>query len=202
MTSRRGKPGAYSSSTSTRASRSGTSAAWTRMASRFPRTSTRSWRLRPRIFFSSIEPSLATDAGGLHRLAIDDGQSRLRVPAGLHAVLLDEIAVDPGEGPIPGPLIEIVADTMVIGELIGQQAPGAARPRHIAQGVDHVAQVQLGGSPGPIGPLHPWLDHRPLLVGQVRGIGTTRGRAAHTASSGRWSPDSDPRLAVTIRASD
>jgi hypothetical protein len=133
------------------------------------------------MFFPPIEASLAADAGRLHRLAVDDGQRRLRVPAGLHPVLLDQIAVDPGERPIPGPLIEIVADTVMIGELMGQQPPGTAGTIHVTQGIDHFAQVQLGGGTGPANPPHPGLNHGPLLIGQIGGIRTTRLWRAHLA---------------------
>src|SRR5919202_5549783 len=167
MTSRRDQPAAYSSKSSTSASRSGISAAWTTIAKRLPRTSTTSWRFRPWIFFPTIEAPLAAGARGLHRLAVDDGQDRLRVPAGLHPVLLHQIAVNPGEGSIPGPLVEVVADTAVIGELMGQQPPGTTGSIHVAQGVEHFPQVQSGRSPGPGAQPSPGLDHGPLLVRQV-----------------------------------
>jgi hypothetical protein len=69
----------------------------------------------------------------------------------------------------------------MIGELMGQQPPGTAGTIHVTQGIDHFAQVQLGGGTGPASPPHPGLNHGPLLIGQIGGIRTARLWRAHLA---------------------
>src|ERR1700739_171368 len=53
----------------------------TSTASTKPSVSTSRWRLRPEIFFSRVVPAYAASVGGLHRLTIEDGGTRLRLAA-------------------------------------------------------------------------------------------------------------------------
>src|SRR5918911_1053402 len=120
----------------------------TALASRFPTLSTTTCRLRPATFLARVVAPLASGLGGLHALTVDHKRAGLCTPPGLLAHLLDQRRVDLLPGAVPTPFVKVVADTLPLGKLVGQQAPLAARAREVAQCVDHLAQIQLRRAPG------------------------------------------------------
>jgi hypothetical protein len=135
-------------------------------------------RFRPRIFFPGVVAPLAADLGRLDALAVDDRGARLRIPAGPPPHGLAQRRVDPLPSAVEGPDVEVIADAVVIGEVLRQQPPLAAGPRQVQDGVDHLPQVQLARATRPRPLREQRLQQRPLLVRQIRRIAPTR-RASH-----------------------
>jgi hypothetical protein len=122
-------------------------------------------RLRPVIFFSSVEAALSADLGRLAGLTIDHGRARLRVAAGRNAVLNAEGRIDPGPGAAEDPQIVVVPHGIRIGKIMGQQAPLTASAEQIEHGVDDLAQGHRPGAASPGGAGQQGRDQLPLSIG-------------------------------------
>jgi hypothetical protein len=83
----------------------------------------------------------------LHTLPIDDPRTRFQIAARLLAGSLSERIVDPDERAVERAVIEVVADSVPVGEVGGKQPPLAPGVGEIQQGIDHFAEVDdRGGS--------------------------------------------------------
>ena len=78
--------------------------------------------------------------------------------------------MDPVQGPVASPLVEVAPDGALGREVDGQVAPLAAGAEDVEDGVEDVPHVRLAGPPaagfgGDVG-----LDQGPLGVGDVAGV--------------------------------
>src|SRR5437588_5903352 len=90
-----------------------------------------------------------SDPGSAHlcslvRLTVDGPGTRLRVAPDLPARSRTPGIVDPDEGTIERPVVEVVAHGVPVGEVGGHEAPGAAGPVQVEPSVDHLAEVDDG----------------------------------------------------------
>src|SRR6266536_4292478 len=86
-----------------------------------PCVSTTMNRLRPVILFPPIEAALASGFRRLHRLAVDDGRTRLILAAYRAPVPGAQGGVDPLPRAGPQPQVVVIAHTVPVRELVGQQ---------------------------------------------------------------------------------
>ena len=75
--------------------------------------------------------------------------------------------------------MEVIACGAFRGEVVGQRVPGAAVVEAIEDSVDELAQVGRARRSGRNGGREEGLKDSPLQVGEVRGVGLTRGRGVH-----------------------
>src|SRR5579875_3479650 len=169
---------AAASSTQSAPSRSAMLAGRTMTTTRFPWVSTRMCRLRPMILFPPVEAPFSPGFGGRDRLAVDDPGTRLGLSPNLLTGLLSERTIDPDEGAIEGPVIEVVRDGIPVGEVGGQESLLAAGAREIEKRVDHLPQVHRGRAAHVSLSRDQRSDQFPLCVGQIGGIAVC-GRCRH-----------------------
>src|SRR3954451_17725401 len=171
------------SSTRTAPSRSATLAAVTSTTISRPIVSTTRCRLRPLVFLPASQPRVpvptvaapdtvweSTAPGRGHRTASGGVPDRVA-----------QCVVDPVDGAIGGPPLEVEVDGVPRREVVCQLPPRAARPIQVQDRIHDAAAGELRRAPA-TGALaagaahrHQRLDQRPLGIGQIRGIG--RGRA-------------------------
>src|SRR5215210_1062566 len=151
-------------------SRSSTSAACTTTASSHPCVSTTKCRLRPRTFFPPVPAALAASFGALDALTINDCGRRGFGAAHLPPGLPHQLALDDLQRAVAGPFIEVVAHALPLGIFAREQAPLAARPRKVQQGVQHRPQIQLRWPAPPAIGRQIRRDQFPLLIRQVRWV--------------------------------
>ena len=75
-------------------------------------------------------------------------------------------------GAVGLPLLEVVVDGALGRQVVREHVPLAARAVEVGDGVEHLAPVDLTGPPGRVDG-DQGLDDRPLLAGQVGGVGLT-----------------------------
>ena len=83
---------------------------------------------------------LSSHSGRLYRLAIYNPSCRLGVPLEANPHPLAQGRVHPLPGPVQAELSEAMVDAAPGWEVVGKQAPGAAAPYDIEDGVDDLAQ--------------------------------------------------------------
>ena len=104
--------------------------------------------------------------------------------------------MDGAEGAVVPPLVEVPPDGALGREVLGQVAPLAPGPQDVEDGVDHVAQVGGAGPPAGLD-RQVGLDQRPLLVGDVTGVGLGSHGPFYAPDHPLWDSHSD-RKAVKI----
>ena len=95
-----------------------------------------------------VEPLRATDLGGLDRLRIDHGGGGLRVAFRGDPRLVPQGVVEPLQGAVAAPPVEVITDRAGWGEVVGQGEPVAALVEQVEDGVDDLAKVG-GAAAGP-----------------------------------------------------
>lgn len=104
---------------------------------------------------------------GLDRLAVNDAGRGARLTAGLLAGDSNKSVIDPSEGAIARPGVEIILNGGVRRELLWQLTPLAAGRGEIQDGIDHGPQTGHPGTADPPGGRHERLDQRPFGIGEI-----------------------------------
>src|SRR5262249_46515177 len=104
------------------------------------------------------------------RLAVDARRGAGVVGLLRRADLRAEQVVDPVQGAVPAPLVEVPPDGALGGQVAGQVAPLAAGAEDVEDGMDDVPQVGRAGPAAGSGGREEWLDQGPLVVGDVTGV--------------------------------
>jgi hypothetical protein len=99
----------------------------------------------------AVVPTYAADAGRSNRLVIDDASTRLRVAPDTGTELLAERSVQVLPGTVHAPPPEILTNSLPSMELVWEQPPGTATPRHVEDGVQDLADRVRLGRPMPLG---------------------------------------------------
>ena len=148
--------------------------------------STKICRLRPVIFFPTVEASVAPNLGRLDGLAVHDASARRRLPSRLLAHALPQGPIDPCQRPVPRPDVEVVAYRPPVAELPRHHPPLAAAPLHVTQRIDHSPQLHRPRPTRPTHRLHQQrLQYRPLRICHIRRIAPTHLHICHHQSSPR-----------------
>ena len=113
-------------------------------------------------------------------LAVDHGRRRRRLPADPHPVELHQMVVEPLEGGGVAQLGKPAVHRAPRRKAVRQEAPGASRPKHVEDRIDHLAPA-----PSSLPPSVAWLgqkrrDDLPLRVGQIASITQTRAAMLRT----------------------
>ncbi len=164
-------------STGTAPSRSCTDAGVMLATSRSPSTSTSKCRLRPFTFFSRVESPGASDVGRLDALAIDDASRRFGLASLCEPYGPTEFIVERIEHPLSGPPLVALEDCGPRRKVVRQGAPRNARPRPVADGIEHLARMMLWLLQilDPDRRREPGGDELPLFVGQIGGVAAPGG---------------------------
>jgi hypothetical protein len=106
---------------------------------------------------------------GIDRLAVDAGRVARAPGLVLLADLRAQGVMDLLQGAVLAPLLEVAPDGALGREVHGQEAPLAAGPQDVKDGVQDIAHRGLAG---PASGIHgdQRLDQRPLRVAEVAGI--------------------------------
>lgn len=123
--------------------------------------------LAPGDSFSPIEAALPAGFGRVHTLAVEDPGTWLRIPPCSPSCPLPQHVVDPEEGAIERPGVEVVPDGVPVGEVDGKEPPLAACAIEVEQGVDHLPAADDSGPPHVSLSFHPGPDQCPLLMRQI-----------------------------------
>jgi hypothetical protein len=89
--------------------------------------------------FGPVVAADAADTSGSNRLAVDDASTRFRVASSTRAELLAEDSVQVLPRAIQTPQSEVVIGGLPGWELMRQQPPSTARPHHVEDGVQDLA---------------------------------------------------------------
>src|SRR5262245_24552849 len=103
-------------------------------------------RLRPFTFFSPVVATLTAGTGRLDRLTIDSPRLGLGRMAGFHPKVFAESVVNALPDSRLPPVVEVVEDRLVIGEVVGKQFPRSASPQLIEDGVENLPAVDSRSS--------------------------------------------------------
>jgi site-specific DNA recombinase len=121
-----------------------------------------------------VVASLAADLASLDRLAVDAGGAWRRLTTGGDPHLLAEDVVDGLPGAVVAPLLEVVVDGALGGEVTGEELPLAAGFVEVDDGVEDFPHVDLAWSAAVEDGDHGF-GGVPLGVGQVGGVPLTHG---------------------------
>lgn len=125
----------------------------------------------------------AAALGGLDALAVDHRRRRAGLATGALAVEHDEVMVDRLEHAAIAQPDEPAVDRAPGRETVGQQAPGAARPQHVEDGVGDLAQRPGTPPPTTRRTRQQRFQDPPFVVGQITRI--AQARAAMLPTGGR-----------------
>jgi hypothetical protein len=84
---------------------------------------------------SIVTPVFSAHSGTLYRLAIDYAGAGLRISLQADAQAFSEGSVDALRGAVHAPLPEVMVDGRPSGEVVREQAPLAAAPQEVEDGV-------------------------------------------------------------------
>jgi len=93
--------------------------------------------------------------------------------------------VDGVESAVVSPLVEVTPDGALGREVFGQVTPLATGPQDVEDGIDHVPQGGLAGAASGVD-REVWLDQRPLLIGNVAGVGLTSHEPLYPSQPHLW----------------
>ena len=117
-----------------------------------------------------VATPLLAAAGRVDRLAVNAGRGTGVVRLLHRPHLAAEDVVDPVQGPIPPPLVEVAPDGALGREVDGQVAPLAAGANEIEDGIQDIPQVGLAGPPTAGLGRDVWLDQGPVGISEVTGV--------------------------------
>jgi hypothetical protein len=151
-----------------------TFALWTLAWSTNPCVSTSRWRFRPLTFKGPVvAPFSSSDAGRLHRLAVNYPHARLGIPLEANPHPFAQRGVHPLPDPVQTPRAEVVVDGLPRREVVGQKPPGAAALQEVEDGVEDLAQAVQARSPFVFWDRQERFDALPLGIGKVGWVCTS-----------------------------
>src|SRR5262245_1236515 len=119
---------------------------------------------------AAVIAAFATDLGGFHRLAVDDGGTGTLLPTfGLPRGFAQGV-VNPPPSAVQTPQPEYSIDRSPLGEVSRQITPRAARAIHIEDGIEHLASLDALRGTDLRWTRQQRLNQLPLFVGQITGI--------------------------------
>ncbi len=127
--------------------------------------------LTPSHELSPVEPTFSARFGRLDRLAIENPGAGSRLPPFALSPAAVERPVDAFERSVGAPLAEVGVDSLVVGQVTGQVAPGAAVFGNVENRVDDFTKVHRARSAASALGWKQRLDQFPFRVGQVGGVG-------------------------------
>src|ERR671921_1164950 len=120
----------------------------------------------------AIVPARSAHLRGLDRLAIDDGRTRLRSPAGGAAVALAQHARDLLPRAVLTPLSIVIEDGATRWILVRQQPPLGSRAQQVEDRLNDAPQ-RIGLPPsGRMAAADKGREQRPFGIGEIAGVGT------------------------------
>src|SRR5918993_4130562 len=105
--------------------------------------------------------------GTLRSLAVNDRRRRARFSARLLSDLHIERVVDASQRAVPIPQVQVLPDRAARRQVLRKRLPLTARPKHVEDGVQDLADVHRPRSPTALGGRDQRADQRPLSVSQI-----------------------------------
>ncbi len=126
-------------------------------------------------FLAPVVALGAADFRGLDGLGVDAGGAGVGISSGGLTDLATQGVHDLLPGAVVTPTCEVIIDSALGQQVMGQHVPLAAAAVEVEQAVENLTQIDAAWPSARFGVTESGLQNGPLLVGQIRGIALAHG---------------------------